>query len=306
MEKGEFRKKKDEYEKALSNYAFTLKNIKSNIFRLARNEAGDIIYLLNEGQIPNKFKLTTEVVGGKTVEEILGKERSRQALEYFERAFKGEIVQYEAAFDDVWFETILSPIEIEGEVVEVAGSSYDITERIAYQKEIERLNLELRYLSSTDKLTGIKNRYKLDEMLKYEILKSRRYNKDLSVVFFDIDHFKLINDKHGHTVGDTVLKDLANLCKKLLRETDIFGRWGGEEFLVICSETAIENAVQVAERIRSALDSKIFCEKLSVTASFGVCGLRPGMDFDHIIKTADNAMYKAKMNGRNRVETAAH
>ena len=291
----------DYNEEILSNYAFTLNNIKNNIFRLARNEDGEIIYLLNEGPIPNKFNLATDVVYGKTIQDIFGKEQSLDILEYFERAFQGEIVQYKAEFDEICFETMLSPIEINGEISEVAGSSYDITERILYQKQIESLNAELRLLSSTDKLTGLCNRYKLDEILRYEILQAKRYHKELSVVFFDIDYFKRINDGYGHTVGDTVLKEIANLCKTLVRDTDTLGRWGGEEFLVVCPKTSLECAITVAERIRMAMESNSFVADLTVTASFGVGEFEPSMEFDDLIKRVDGAMYEAKRNGRNRV-----
>ena len=291
----------DYNEEILSNYAFTLNNIKNNIFRLARNEDGEIIYLLNEGPIPNKFNLATDVVYGKTIQDIFGKEQSLDILEYFERAFQGEIVQYKAEFDEICFETMLSPIEINGEISEVAGSSYDITERILYQKQIESLNAELRLLSSTDKLTGLCNRYKLDEILRYEILQAKRYHKELSVIFFDIDYFKRINDGYGHTVGDTVLKEIANLCKTLVRDTDTLGRWGGEEFLVVCPKTSLECAITVAERIRMAMESNSFVADLTVTASFGVGEFEPSMEFDDLIKRVDGAMYEAKRNGRNRV-----
>lgn len=291
-------------EKILSNYAFTLKNIKNNIFRLGRNEDGDIIYLLNEGAIPSKLQLTTDLVYGKTIQEIFGKEKSVEVIEYFERAFHGEIVQYKVESDELWFETILSPIEINGEIVEVAGSSYDITERILYQREIESLNAELRLVSSTDKLTGLYNRFKLDEMLKYEILQSKRYNKGLSVIFFDIDHFKLVNDQHGHTAGDAVLKEMSDVCKVLIRDTDTFGRWGGEEFLVICPRTSVEQSLIIAERIRKTIDSNVFTPELSVTASFGVGGLELDMGFDALMKSVDGAMYEAKSKGRNTVVAA--
>jgi len=286
----------------LSNYAFTLNNIKNNIFRLKKNESGQIIYLLNEGPIPKKFGLTTEVIFGKTVEEIFGKEASRPALEHFEKAFDGEVVQYEVNFDDVWFETILSPVEIEGKIVEVAGSSYDVTERVKYQKEIERLNEELKQLSIMDKLTGLYNRYKLDEILKYEILQSERYGKKLTVIFFDIDNFKQINDNHGHTAGDLVLKGVSDLCQGLIRGADSIGRWGGEEFMIVSPETSLRDGVCIAEKIREAIESHSFDGGISITASFGVGSYKPGLDFDEFARALDDAMYEAKRNGRNRVE----
>lgn len=133
------------------SFQFTLNNIQNNIFRLKKREDGEIIYLLNEGEIPRKFDLTTEKVYAKTVSEIFGEAQAATINDYFERAFAGEIVQYRVQMSDLWFETILSPLEDNGKIVEVAGSNYDITEKIRYQEEIERLNIELQELLLTDK-----------------------------------------------------------------------------------------------------------------------------------------------------------
>src|SRR6056297_1001172 len=247
--------KKEEISRIVSNFKFTIHHIQNNIFRLKKRQDGQIIYLLNEGEIPRKFNATTDKVYGKTVSEIFGEQQANMINNYYERAFSGEIVQYRVQLEDVWFETILSPIEEKGVIIEVAGSSYDVTDKVKYQEEIERLNEELRDLLLTDKLTSLSNRRKLDTVLEYEILQSARYSRNLSIIFFDIDDFKGINDSYGHIIGDEVLEKVSEITKSNVRDTDTPGRWGGEEFLIICPETCVEKAKVIAERIRQRIES---------------------------------------------------
>jgi diguanylate cyclase (GGDEF)-like protein len=119
----------------------------------------------------------------------------------------------------------------------------------------------------------------------------------------DIDHFKEVNDKHGHKVGDKVLVEFANVIKENLRGSDIYARWGGEEFIVLMPETKIEQALKVAERLRKSVENYNFSEISKLTISIGVVQKPPlEMKIDEVIIRADNALYKAKNNGRNRVE----
>jgi len=294
--------KKEEISRIVSNFKFTMQNIKNNIFRLRKRQDGQIIYLLNEGEIPRKFNATTDRIYGKTVSEIFGEQQANMINNYYERAFSGEIVQYRVQFEDVWFETILSPIEENGVIIEVAGSSYDVTDKVKYQEEIERLNEELRDLLLTDKLTSLSNRRKLDAVLEYEILQSARYSRNLSIIFFDIDDFKGINDSYGHIIGDEVLEKISEITKSNVRDTDTPGRWGGEEFLIICPETCVEKAKVIAERIRQRIESSTYKPGFKVTASFGVSQFKTGMKKTAFVVQADQLMYKAKQNGKNRVE----
>jgi len=294
--------KKEEISRIVSNFKFTMQNIRNNIFRLRKRQDGQIIYLLNEGEIPRKFNATTDKVYGKTVSEIFGEQQANMINNYYERAFSGEIVQYRVQLEDVWFETILSPIEEKGVIIEVAGSSYDVTDKVKYQEEIERLNEELRDLLLTDKLTSLSNRRKLDTVLEYEILQSARYSRNLSIIFFDIDDFKGINDSYGHIIGDEVLEKVSEITKSNVRDTDTPGRWGGEEFLIICPETCVEKAKVIAERIRQRIESSTYKTGFKVTASFGVSELKSGMKKTTFVAQADQLMYKAKQNGKNRVE----
>ncbi len=178
------------------------------------------------------------------------------------------------------------------------------------KKEKERLtNLikertkELELLATTDMLTEIYNRRKMYEILEHEYTRAKRYGTDLSVIMFDIDYFKKINDTHGHDVGDYVLKTVAKTVKKVIREVDYFGRWGGEEFLIILPQTNLDGAFKAAEKIREVVENIGFGKIGKITASFGVSTYIKELDNspDELIKSADIALYDAKRKGRNRV-----
>lgn len=169
--------------------------------------------------------------------------------------------------------------------------------------ERRRLSGELLKLATTDIMTGAYNRSQLDEIISTEIERSSRFNHPLSLIVFDIDHFKKVNDTYGHTAGDVVLKSLAKIVRKTLRSTDHFIRWGGEEFIVVSSETTLSGAKDIAERIRTAVEDFSFGDIGKITISFGVTMLREGDDKESMVRRADKAMYAAKDKGRNRVET---
>lgn len=170
-------------------------------------------------------------------------------------------------------------------------------------KELSEKNAELYKVSITDKLTNIYNREKLDSVLNDEINKSLRYNTDFSVLILDIDFFKKINDGFGHQVGDEVLKESAKIFLENIRNTDVLGRWGGEEFLVICPHTKQIDAKVIALKLNRVLQEHKFKNyPNSVTISVGVASYYKGIEkFDEIISNADKALYEAKNQGRNRV-----
>ncbi|MGL4315627.1 MAG: GGDEF domain-containing protein, partial [Pseudomonas sp.] len=124
----------------------------------------------------------------------------------------------------------------------------------------------------------------------------------LSLLFFDLDHFKQINDLYGHEAGDKVLYNLARLADKHLRESDSLGRWGGEEFLILMPHTDLQQAQQLAEKLRALIVSSPLLEQQVVSASFGVAQLAPGEALRDLVRSADSALYQAKSLGRNRVE----
>lgn len=160
----------------------------------------------------------------------------------------------------------------------------------------------LEKIAVTDRLTGLYNRTKLDEVFANELARAERYNESLAVIMADIDKFKTVNDTYGHQIGDSVLTEFAAIMRKLVRDTDTLGRWGGEEFLVICSHADLNSAYILAERIRAAVAGHSFSVVGQKTCSFGVASYRPGDTAETIVNRADMALYEAKQNGRNRIE----
>ena len=176
------------------------------------------------------------------------------------------------------------------------------------ERSLRLANEENLRLSITDALTGAYNRRYLMDQLTRELERSKRYGHPLSLMLCDVDHFKHINDTHGHQIGDEVLIQFANSLKSSLRDTDWVARYGGEEFVVVLPETTIIDASQVAERCRSQLAAapRVVGElQVPVTASFGVSGWKPGMTadtlLDKLIAAADTGVYASKSGGRNRV-----
>ena len=173
---------------------------------------------------------------------------------------------------------------------------------LARTLELVEKNRELEVLSVTDRLTGLFNRRKLDEILDDELIRSRRYAFAFSLVMVDIDHFKLINDGHGHPIGDAVLVAIADLLKQRTRDADAVARFGGEEFMIVCRHSSQEGAIAIAEKIRLEIAGHAFPVVGQVTASFGVATYRDGDSVETLLARADAALYRAKAAGRNRVE----
>lgn len=162
----------------------------------------------------------------------------------------------------------------------------------------------LKRLASTDELTQAFNRSKFEEIIGREMDRATRLRLPLSVIIFDIDRFKAVNDSFGHLTGDHVLRTLADIARESIRDTDYLVRWGGEEFLIVSPGTGVDKAMLVAERLRQVMGTHAFDYIGPVTASFGVAEYREGESKDSFILRADAAMYNAKRT-RNRVEQAA-
>lgn len=176
-----------------------------------------------------------------------------------------------------------------------------LTIALVWNKKLSRMNRELARMSVTDKLTGLFNRQKLDTELEREFLRAVRFNQPFSVILLDVDFFKQVNDRYGHQVGDQVLQNIANLLQKQTRATDVLGRWGGEEFMVICAQTDVSGAAKLAELLRQLIDGHDFPNVHHKTASFGVTAYQAGDHVNTIVSRADEALYEAKRAGRNRV-----
>jgi diguanylate cyclase (GGDEF)-like protein len=165
---------------------------------------------------------------------------------------------------------------------------------------LEQSNRQLEQLANTDRLTGLLNRRALEQRLVEEVKRSRRYGRPLALLFLDLDHFKVINDRFGHEVGDQVLVRLTKELTSMLRANDRLGRWGGEEFLLLCSETDGAAARRLAERIRTLVEGLQIEPVGQITVSIGIASLLSGQTPESLIACADQAMYRAKSLGRNR------
>lgn len=172
-------------------------------------------------------------------------------------------------------------------------------------RELVEKNRELEVLSVTDRLTGLYNRRKLDELLEEELIRCRRYGIEFAAILMDIDHFKQVNDSHGHAVGDSVLQQMGSILRERTRDADALARLGGEEFVVVCRHSGLQGALESAERVREAIARHDFPGAGRVTASFGVAACCDGDTAASLLERADAALYRAKAAGRNRVEAAA-
>ena len=167
-----------------------------------------------------------------------------------------------------------------------------------YHEEIYRLTI-------VDGLTQVHNKRYLFEALERELIRGRRHSRNLAVLMFDIDHFKRINDLHGHLAGDFVLKELARLVQSRIRRDEVFARYGGEEFCIILPETTLDGAVELAERLRQQVHDHTFVfqqDKIKVTVSLGCAVLsEDDRNAGELLRRADERLYEAKNSGRNRV-----
>lgn len=160
----------------------------------------------------------------------------------------------------------------------------------------------LEYHVNYDSLTGAFNRRYYSSFMNRELARADRYHKVFSLILFDIDFFKKVNDQYGHSIGDQVLIELAKITRQCIRKSDVFARVGGEEFVIISPETGFRDALKLAEKLRIQVAGTRFCEGLHVTISLGITEYLAGDDESAIYKRADEGLYAAKSNGRNRSE----
>lgn len=180
----------------------------------------------------------------------------------------------------------------------------DISDRMSFQDELERI-------ANIDPLTGVLNRRSFLSRAEHELQRSVRYRQKLSILLFDLDNFKSINDRYGHQAGDLALCNFSRICQQELRSSDLFARWGGEEFIALLVDADIDDAIRTAERIRAHVERFSFRERghddIMFTVSIGVSTLVGGRNtVESGIKEADDALYAAKRSGRNRVIPGDH
>ncbi len=286
--------------------------------RAISNTALDAVVMVDSQGLVQFWNRAAEQLFGYRREEAMGRQlhelvsapdllaKAREGLNKFAQTGQGRILDRLLEMtaqrkDGSSFpaEVAISAFQMEGQWC-AAGSVRDITRR----KHDER---ELKRLANTDALTGAYNRRRFLELAEQEAARSKRYGGPLTLLMLDLDHFKAVNDNYGHEAGDLVLKGMVQVCQEVLREVDIFGRVGGEEFMALLPETGLDGAGKVAERLRAALAAApvaVDGSKISYTASIGVAAMTLEMNLEQLMKLADQAMYRAKETGRNRVVVA--
>ncbi|MBP7194434.1 MAG: diguanylate cyclase [Candidatus Cloacimonetes bacterium] len=192
----------------------------------------------------------------------------------------------------------------QGQVIGVIGMLINIDRQVKAENYQKDLNRQLSKMARHDTLTGLYNRRAMDSIMIREHKRAHRYKRGFAIAIGDVDNFKMINDTYGHDCGDMVLKHMAETFLEWIRDTDTVGRWGGEEFLFVFSETTCEGARIVAERIRSSLDNKLFrCgdHEFHLSLTIGFSYHSEQVSVEQMIAEADKALYKGKGNGKNQV-----
>lgn len=230
--------------------------------------------------------------------------------------FRAELEEYCKNGSTIWTEvTANGAYDPGGRFLEILGITRDISERKRYDRDLRQArddaemanralhiaNAELHQLATTDALTGAWNRRHFEQTAAAEVARIQRYGEPLSLILFDIDHFKSINDNYGHQIGDQVLTEITQRVRSTLRTTDLLARWGGEEFVVMIPHCGETDAAQLAEKIRTRVATRPFDRIGTITASFGVAQFAPNDTLDAWFKRGDDALYRAKEGGRNRV-----
>lgn len=260
-------------------------------------------YLYANQKVADVYGKSVEAIIGAKEEDLVGKAMSDMFSKLDEQVFQANTtVAAEEAFmgaDGIehHYWSVKMPIEyFNGETV-LIGFSTDIT-------ELHNLKEELKRLANTDELTRLANRRNFYEAAERDFAHSRRHHTALSIITFDIDWFKQINDSYGHPVGDQALQAIAQVCSDALRKENLLARVGGEEFAVLLPDTNQETAKQIAERLAEVIKSITLtaAPNCTITASFGVASIKDAdASFDRLFNRADQALYQAKQNGRNQV-----
>lgn len=237
-----------------------------------------------------------EQIVGKPVIDLMGEEVFEKTRPYMQSALAGERVAFEQLLPNP--DGTITPVEVDFTPEYNAQGSvqgfYSLMRDISDQKRAEQ-----------DYLTQALNRQGFEDRLKMTCATARRYHRPLALIYLDLDHFKAINDTHGHAVGDDVLREVAKILFYQVRKSDIVSRWGGEEFAILAPETSLVEAVNLAERLRQALGNQQFETVGHVTASFGVAKFDYEETERDFVRRGDKALYEAKLAGRNRIKQAS-
>lgn len=271
-------------------------------------------------------------ISGYSREELIGKphniirhpEMSREAFKNLwdtvkaKQSWSGVVTNMKKDGGTYIVDTTVIPIlDVDGDIVEYIAIRHDITELEQTKQQLRNINQAMKYKvdelysmtnaleekASKDTLTGINNRENFEDIFGIQITNAHQYSQPLSLIIFDVDHFKAVNDTYGHQMGDLILRDMVELVARNLKKGDVFARWGGEEFVILTPSTDIAGASNLAENLRMLVQSHRFNgldEK--ITLSFGIAQLDENDDKKTLFQKADAALYEAKKKGRNRVE----
>jgi len=285
---------------------------REEVLRSIATAAQDSVIMIDSSGCVTHWNPAAEKMFGYTSGEIIGREilslvvpdkyhaSIKEVFPGFTKTGRGALVGEITEVDALKRDGSLFPIEISISSVNLNGSWHAIA--IVRDITIRKLaDDNLKKMASTDPLTGVFNRRRFNEVLIAEMARAKRYGTYFILIILDIDHFKHINDSFGHQAGDKVLTSLAALISSNIRNTDIFARWGGEEFTILATHCEDASELNLAEKIRKLIESFTFDEVGKVTCSFGVTTFRNGDDQESIVKRADTNLYQAKETGRNRV-----
>ena len=285
------------------------------LYRLLAENAWDVIWTMGvDGSItyvsPSVERvrgITPEEAKSQTLDEIHPPESMASVLDYYTRlgaalqegteppGFRGEHEYYRKDGSIMTGELQVIPhIDAEGNMVQILGVTRDISERKLFEAELTRL-------ADTDVLTGTKSRRRAQIVLADDVAEAHRYDTPMSLLMIDVDHFKQVNDTHGHQVGDDVLREIAQRMMAGLRATDMLARWGGEEFIALLRHCDLEAAFEIAEKLRESVAGEPFGGGVAITMSIGAAELKPDEGLDSWLGRADHALYEAKRAGRDQV-----
>lgn len=279
-----------------------------NLLAKALEQTDDMVLITDSRGIIEYVNDSTAAKSGYDKNELIGKKtnifKSGKHTEEFYKNLWGTILagkNYRNVIIDktkdgkIYYADLkITPLLDENNKIQnFVATSTDITSRIEMEKTLKKL-------ATVDSLTEIYNRYKIDDAINIQIARYQRYKEPFSILMFDIDYFKDVNDRYGHDVGDKVLKALSQLISSNIRVTDMVGRWGGEEFIVILEDTKKEEAYMIAQKLRKLVEAYIIEDKYHITISIGVAEYEEGDSREDLVKKADEALYRAKENGRNQ------
>ena len=291
----------------MKNYQNNMEQIKQELHELQRLQniiSQSVLYTTSDldAKITSVSK-AFEDLSGYTESELIGKSHNLfrnpdtptsfydklwKTLEN-NKKFEGELKNYKKNKEEYWIKLVIDPM-FDDNGIKIGYASY--RENITNTKKLE-------YVSTHDSLTDIYNREYFNKMLDSKIKSALRYDNSFGLIMLDIDHFKKVNDTYGHSVGDKVLTQIAQILKNNVRDDDILARWGGEEFVILIPNSEKNNIFQLAEKLRVTIENSKLLNQQNITASFGIGTYSKKESQISFFEKIDKALYLAKKNGRN-------